>query len=116
VLRGRSHRRDRHLSSIARGGRAGLAAYSASKGGLASLTASLALELAPYRIRCVAIAPGMIDTPMTAQIPEAYRKETLSHVAAGRLGTPAEVAHAARFCVENDYFNGRVLEIDGGAF
>jgi 3-oxoacyl-[acyl-carrier protein] reductase len=105
-----------NLSSVSRQGDAGHAAYSAAKGAVASLTQSLAQELKPMGIRCVAIAPGMIDTPMTEQVPAAYRDQMLKRIAVGRLGTPAEVAHAVRFCIENDYFNGRVLELDGGTF
>jgi 3-oxoacyl-[acyl-carrier protein] reductase len=105
-----------NVSSVSRKGRPGQAAYSATKGGVVSLTLTLAQELAPFKIRCVAIAPGLIETPMAERIPEDYRKQMLEHVAAGRLGTPEEAAHAVRFCVENDYFNGRVLELDGAAY
>lgn len=104
------------ISSISRQGRAGQAAYSSSKGALVSLAVSLAQELAPYRIRSVALAPGLVDTPMAARIPERYTKEMVSQTAAGRMGRPDEIAHAVRFCIENEFFNGRVLEIDGGAF
>jgi 3-oxoacyl-[acyl-carrier protein] reductase len=105
-----------NISSISRQGRAGQTAYSASKGGIASLTFTLAQELAPYGIRCAAIAPGLVDTPMAAKIPEEARKIMLTHVAAGRMGRPEEIAHGVLFCIENDFFNGRVLELDGGAF
>lgn len=105
-----------NISSISRAGRAGQSAYAASKGGIVALTASLAQELAPHRIRAVAIAPGLVDTPMAASIPEAHRDGMLSRVAIGRMGTPCEIAHAARFCIENEFFNGRVLEVDGGAY
>lgn len=104
------------LSSISRLGRAGQVAYSASKGAIVSMTLSLSQELAPYKIRCVAIAPGLVDTPMAAKIPEIHRAEMLSRVATRRLGQPEEIAHAVRFCIENEFFNGRVLEIDGGAY
>jgi 3-oxoacyl-[acyl-carrier protein] reductase len=105
-----------NLSSYSRQGRPWQAAYSASKGGIASLSLTLAQELAPYGIRCVAIAPGMIDTAMAQRGSEEVRKKILDHVAVGRLGRPDEVAHAVLFCIENDFFNGRVLELDGGAF
>jgi 3-oxoacyl-[acyl-carrier protein] reductase len=105
-----------NISSYSRQGRPWQAAYSASKGGVASLTLTLAQELAPYGIRCVAVAPGMVDTSMAQQGSEEFRKKILDHVAVGRLGRPEEVAHAVLFCIENDFFNGRVLELDGGAF
>jgi 3-oxoacyl-[acyl-carrier protein] reductase len=76
----------------------------------------LAQELAPYGIRCVAIAPGLVDTPMAAKLPAEARRQMLEHIAVHRLGRPEEVAHAVLFCVENDFFNGRILELDGGAF
>jgi 3-oxoacyl-[acyl-carrier protein] reductase len=103
-----------NISSISRTGRAGQCAYSASKGGIASMTFTLAQELIPYNIRCVAIAPGLVQTPMADKIPEEARKNMLSRVAVGRMGQPEEIAHGVLFCIENDFFNGRVLELDGG--
>ena len=105
-----------NISSISRLGRAGQIAYSATKGGIDSMTFTLARELAPYNIRCVAIAPGLVQTPMADKIPEEARKKILSHVAAARMGQPEEIAHGIIFCIENDFFNGRVLELDGGEF
>jgi 3-oxoacyl-[acyl-carrier protein] reductase len=105
-----------NMSSISRQGRSGQTAYSATKGAVVSMTATLAQELAPFKIRCVAIAPGLVDTPMAERIPEDYRKTMLSHVAAGRMGKPEEIAHGVAFCIQNEFFNGRVLELDGGAF
>ncbi len=104
-----------NMSSISRQGRSGQAAYSASKGGVASLTFTLAQELAPFGIRCVAIAAGLVDTPMAAKIPAEARRQMLERVAARRMGRPEEIAHAVLFCIENDFFNGRILELDGGA-
>jgi 3-oxoacyl-[acyl-carrier protein] reductase len=105
-----------NLSSIARMGYPGQTAYGASKGAVASLTFTWAKELAPLKIRCCAIAPGMIDTPMARAVPEKRRQDVIGAMAAGRLGTPAEVAHAVQFCLENDFFSGKVLELDGGTF
>lgn len=105
-----------NISSISRKGRAGQVAYSASKGGVASMTYTLAQELRPFGIRAVGIAPGIVDTAMAQRIPETHRKEMIQRVSAGRMGTPEEIAHGAIFCIENDYFNGRILELDGGAF
>jgi 3-oxoacyl-[acyl-carrier protein] reductase len=105
-----------NVSSIARMGYPGQTAYSASKGAVASLTRTWAKELAPLKIRCCAIAPGMIDTPMAQAVPDKRRQDVIAAMAAGRLGTPAEVAHAVQFCLENDFFSGKVLELDGGTF
>jgi len=102
------------ISSISRLGRAGQVAYSSSKGGLISFSLSLAQELAFYKIRCVAIAPGLVDTPMAGQIPEIYQKSMIDRVLVHRLARPAEIAHGIKFCIENEYFNGRILELDGG--
>jgi len=103
-----------NLTSISRHGQAGQAAYSTTKGGIVSLTLSLAQELAPMHIRCVAVSPGLVETKMSASIPPVHRKRLLKKVPVGRMATPEEVAHAIRFCVENDYFNGAVLDLDGG--
>ena len=105
-----------NVSSYSRQGRTGQAAYSASKGGVASMTFTLAQELAPYGIRCVAIAPGLVDTSMAEKGSEEFRKQMLAHVPLGRMARPEEIAHGVLFCIENDFFNGRVLELDGGAF
>ena len=116
MLRKRSKGVIINISSVSRNGRPGQAAYSASKGGIVSMTSTLAQELAPFKIRCAAIAPGLIATPMAERIPEAYRKEMLSSSAAGRMGQPEEIGHGVIFCIENDFFNGSALELDGGAF
>jgi 3-oxoacyl-[acyl-carrier protein] reductase len=105
-----------NISSVSRQGRVGQTAYSASKGGIASMTFTLAQELAPSGIRCAAVAPGLVDTPMSDKIPGEAKKKMLEHVAVGRLGNPDEIAHGVLFCIENEFFNGRVLELDGGAF
>lgn len=103
-----------NITSISRQGRAGQSAYSSSKGGIASITFTLAQELATYNIRCCGIAPGLVDTPMAAKIPEAHREAMLANVAVKRMGQPEEIAHGVKFCIENEFFNGRILEIDGG--
>ena len=81
---------------------------------VAALTVVWAKELARYNIRVNAIAPGFIKTEMVASM----KPEILEKMAAGipvqRLGEPSEIAETAAFIVQNDYCNGRVLEIDGG--
>lgn len=103
-----------NLSSVSRRGRAGQIAYAASKGGIASMTAAMAQELAAMKIRCVAVAPGLIDTPMGRQVPELHRKEIIRATPVRRMGTAAEVADAILFCIRNEFMNGTTLEIDGG--
>jgi 3-oxoacyl-[acyl-carrier protein] reductase len=103
-----------NISSLSRAGNFGQSNYSAAKAGVAALTVVWAKELARFRIRVNAIAPGFIKTEMVASM----KPELLAKMAAGipvqRLGEPSEIAATAAFILENDYCNGRVLEIDGG--
>ena len=88
--------------------------YAATKAGVVAMTVTWARELGRFGIRCGAIAPGFIETPMTAAMkPEAVER-ALSMVPLKRWGQPSEVADSARFIIENDFFSGRVIEIDGG--
>jgi 3-oxoacyl-[acyl-carrier protein] reductase len=73
-----------------------------------------AKELSGYGIRCVAVAPGYIDTPLTRNIQEGVLGRIIRQIPQGRLGRVEEVAHAIRFAIENDYLNGRVIDLDGG--
>jgi 3-oxoacyl-[acyl-carrier protein] reductase len=103
-----------NISSISRHGNAGQSNYSAAKAGVAALAVVWARELARYKIRAAAIAPGFIRTDiLSAMKPEVLQK-VIAPVPAGRLGEAAEIAQAAVFIAENEYFNGRVLEVDGG--
>jgi 3-oxoacyl-[acyl-carrier protein] reductase len=78
------------------------------------MTVTWAKELARHGIRVGAIAPGFIRTPMVAAMkPEVLAKVT-APVPLGRLGEPEEIARSAQFIVENDFFTGRCLEVDGG--
>ncbi|HEV3056763.1 MAG TPA: SDR family oxidoreductase [Vicinamibacterales bacterium] len=100
--------------------RPGLAAYNASKGAALVLTKSLAIELAPDRIRVNAVCPGPGDTPMLATFvggeSEAHRAAFLSSIPLGRLCTPADVAAAMVFLASDEasFITGAVLEVDGG--
>ncbi|MCG6412635.1 SDR family oxidoreductase [Vibrio fluvialis] len=103
-----------NISSVARAGNIGQTNYSASKAAVATMATSWALELARYGIRAAAIAPGIVHTAMADQMkPEAIER-LKQMVPVGRMGEPGEIAHAAKYILENDYFTGRVLEIDGG--
>jgi 3-oxoacyl-[acyl-carrier protein] reductase len=62
----------------------------------------------------VALAPGYIDTPLTGKIPEDVRSRIIPQIPQARMGRMDEVTHALRFAIENDYFNGRVIDLDGG--
>ncbi len=103
-----------NMSSVARAGNMGQTNYAASKAGVVAMTVTWARELGRYGIRVGAIAPGVIRTAMTdAMKPEAReRLEKMKPV--GRLGEATEIAHTAKYIFENDFFTGRVVEIDGG--
>jgi len=103
-----------NMSSISRAGNFGQSNYSASKAGVAALTTVWAKELARERIRVNAIAPGFVKTEMVAAMKPEALERMAAGIPAGRLCTPAEIARACIYLLENDYMNGRVLEIDGG--
>ena len=95
-------------------GQLGQAAYAASKGGIVALTLPVARELAKSGIRCVTIAPGIMETPMLLGMP-AEVQESLGKMVPfpSRMGKPAEVAGLVRHIVENAYLNGEVIRLDG---
>jgi 3-oxoacyl-[acyl-carrier protein] reductase len=97
-------------------GNAGQANYAASKGGLIALTKTVAKELASRNVRVNAIAPGFIQTDMTAKLPENVKSEMLKHVPMGKMGTVTDVANLALFLVGDDssYITGQVVTVDGG--
>lgn len=103
-----------NISSVSRAGNAGQSNYSASKAAVAAMTVTWAKELARFGIRTGCIAPGLVETAMAAQMREDMRERFLSTVPLRRLAEPSEVADAARFILENEYFTGRVVELDGG--
>jgi 3-oxoacyl-[acyl-carrier protein] reductase len=97
-------------------GNAGQANYAASKAGLIGLTKSVAKELASRNILCNAVAPGFIDTEMTAELGESTREALLGQIALGRLGRGEEVASVVRFLAGpgSAYITGQVIVVDGG--
>jgi 3-oxoacyl-[acyl-carrier protein] reductase len=99
-------------------GAAGQANYAASKAGLIGLTKSLARELSSRDITVNAIAPGYIETAMTAVLDEKQREAMLTHVPLGRAGTDADIAHAAVFLASEEagYITGHVLDVNGGMY
>lgn len=97
-------------------GNKGQANYSASKAGLIGLTKAVAKELASRSILCNAVAPGFIETEMTAAMTEDARKALMPQIALGRLGTGDDIAGVVRFLAGPDasYITGQVLVVDGG--
>ncbi len=95
-------------------GQIGQAAYSASKGGVASMTLPIARELARFGIRIVSIAPGAFETPMVSHLPDAMQQSLASQVPfPPRLGRPSEYAQLARQIIENPMLNGTIIRLDG---
>ena len=106
-----------NVSSInALRGKAGLANYAASKAGLIALTRTAARELGPANVNVNAVAPGMVETPLTAELPAEVRSQALHETALGRLGTPREIAEVIFFlCSEAArHITGQVIVVDGG--
>lgn len=103
-------------SVVGLGGAAGQANYAASKAGLIGLTKSVAKELGSRGITCNAVAPGFIESDMTAELALEFREFVEKQAPAGRLGTPGDIAPAVAFlCSEaTAYITGQVLVIDGG--
>jgi 3-oxoacyl-[acyl-carrier protein] reductase len=103
-----------NMSSVARHGNRGQSNYVACKAALAANTVTWAREFARYGIRVGAIAPGMIETPMTEGMNQKARDALVAMVPVGRIGEPEDIWQAVRFIFECDYFNARCLDVDGG--
>lgn len=101
-------------SVLARKAVVGSAIYRASKAALEALTQQFASELGPKGVRVVAVAPGFIETAMTAEIPEDQRAGIKKDVALGTFGAPEAVAETVWHVIENQYLTGAVIAVDGG--
>lgn len=120
VARGMMRRRDGRIvnisSVVALTGNPGQSNYAASKAALVALTKSVARELAGRNVLANVVAPGFIETDMTAALPEEVRQRMRSSIPLERLGAPEDVARAVRFLVgpSASYITGQVLVVDGG--
>ena len=103
-----------NISSISRSGNMGQTNYSAAKAGVDAMTVTWSKELARYNLRCVAIAPGYIGTEMVKAINPDVLEKIVSKVPLRRLGEMKEISKTVQFIIENDFVNGKILEIDGG--
>jgi 3-oxoacyl-[acyl-carrier protein] reductase len=103
-----------NISSVARHGNRGQSNYVAAKASLAANTVTWAREFASFGIRVGAVAPGMIETPMTVGMNQKARDALVAAVPVGRVGLPEDIWKAVRFVFECDYFDGRCVDVDGG--
>ncbi len=103
-----------NMSSVARHGNRGQSNYAAAKAALATNTKTWSLEFARFGIRVGAIAPGMIETPMTQGMNQKARDTLVAAIPVGRIGVPEDIWLGVRFVIECDYFNGRTIDVDGG--
>ncbi len=103
-----------NISSISRAGNMGQTNYSATKSAVDAMTVTWAKELSRHGIRVGAIAPGYISTDMVEKIRPEILEKIVRKIPMGRLGRMEEISRAAQFIISNDFFSGRVLEVDGG--
>ena len=104
-----------NISSVSASGNPGASAYSAAKAGVNALTSAWAKELSPLGIRVVAVAPGFTETESAREaMSAAALRETINRVPLRRLGKPDEIAEGVLSVIQNDFFNGKVFELDGG--
>jgi 3-oxoacyl-[acyl-carrier protein] reductase len=92
----------------------GDSAYASAKAGLAGLTRSLAVELAPSGVRVNLVVPGFVDTAMTATVSAAARRRIVAAIPAGRIGTAEEIAEVVLSVARSTYMTGAVVPVDGG--
>ncbi|MCA9513989.1 MAG: SDR family oxidoreductase [Myxococcales bacterium] len=103
-----------NMSSVARHGNRGQSNYVSAKASLAANTVTWSREFASFGIRVGAIAPGMIETPMTQGMNQKARDALVAAIPVGRIGLPEDIWVAVKFVLECDYFNGRTIDVDGG--
>ncbi|HET7499543.1 MAG TPA: SDR family oxidoreductase [Kofleriaceae bacterium] len=103
-----------NMSSIARHGNRGQSNYVSAKAALAANTVTWSREFAPFAIRVGAVAPGMIETPMTQGMNQKARDALVANIPVGRIGVPEDIWLAVKFVLECDYFSGGTIDVDGG--
>ena len=116
MIKQRSGRIINMSSVVALNGNVGQTNYAAAKAGIIGFTKSAARELAPRGITVNAIAPGFIDTDMTAAMSDAVKQATVERIPLGRVGAPDDIANAVAFLTSDQatYITGQVLAVDGG--
>lgn len=103
-------------SVVGEAGNAGQAVYSASKAGIIGLTKTLAREYASRGVTVNAVAPGFIETDMTASLPEKVKEDAIAQTPLGRMGSPEDIAHAVLYLASEEagFITGHVLRVNGG--
>lgn len=103
-----------NVSSISRWGNVGQTNYSATKAAVDAMTVTWSKELSRYGIRVAAVAPGYVNTEMVGSIRQEVLDKIIQNIPAGRLAAMEEISKAVQFIITNDFFSGRILEVDGG--
>ncbi|MFI5299766.1 MAG: SDR family NAD(P)-dependent oxidoreductase [Polyangiales bacterium] len=103
-----------NISSISRFGNRGQSNYVSAKSALAANTVTWAREFASFGVRVGAVAPGMIETPMTQGMNQKARDALVAAVPCARIGLPEDIWVAVKFVIECDYFNGATIDVNGG--
>jgi 3-oxoacyl-[acyl-carrier protein] reductase len=118
MIRARSGRIISISSVVGRVGQAGQANYAATKAGLIGFTKSLAREIASRGVTANVVAPGFVESPMTAVLDEKQNTSILSHIPLGRIGSDVDVAHAVAFLASEGagYITGHTLDVNGGMY
>ena len=118
MMRARAGRIINVSSVVAQMGNAGQANYVAAKAGLIGLTKAIAMEIASRNITVNAVAPGFIETPMTAVLSDKVKEELKARIPLGRLGVPRDVAASIVFLASDEaaYITGHVLDVNGGMY
>lgn len=103
-----------NISSVARAGNIGQSNYSAAKAGVVALSTTWAKELARYGIRAMSVAPGFMETEMTAGMKPEAQEHMKKVIPLGKAGQPTHIEQTVVHIFENDYLTGRTIEVDGG--
>lgn len=117
VMREQNNGRIVNISSRAwLGNNRGQSNYTASKAGIIGLTRVLALELGKYNVNVNAVAPGLIDTPLTQNLPEKVLKDLIEAQPTKKIGKPKDIANVVSFLLsdESDFITGQIIHVDGG--
>jgi 3-oxoacyl-[acyl-carrier protein] reductase len=103
-----------NMSSVARHGNRGQSNYTSGQGRARRQHRDVGARVRAFGIRVGAVAPGMVETPMTQGMNQKARDALVANIPVGRIGLPEDIWLAVKFVLECDYFNGRTIDVDGG--